>query len=326
VYRGEVPPERNVITYFAFISFFPHMVAGPIQRAHHLLAQLNAPRVLTWEKAREATWLLAYGYFLKLFIANGAAPFVDRAFVANQADGVATILGTLGFSLEIYADFLGYSIIARGAGLLLGIEFIWNFDQPYVSQTLREFWRRWHISLSSWLRDYLYLPLGGNRGGRLRTYRNLLITMTLGGLWHGAAWNFALWGLWHGLALVAEHAVRGPRDQPRRGWAIVGWARTMVVVAFGWFLFRCRSWEMIVGMLRALAHLEWRPADTHVLRSLGVLAAPLVAIEVWQRRRGTLLAPLTLGHPAFTVLGGTMLAVAAALWKRQGHAFIYFQF
>jgi D-alanyl-lipoteichoic acid acyltransferase DltB (MBOAT superfamily) len=327
VYRHELEPERNPVTYFAFVSFFPHMVAGPIQRARHLLGQLNRPRTLDLERTREGIWLLVYGYFLKEMVANPAATFADAAFWAGQPSGWTTLLGTLAFAIQIYCDFCGYSLIARGSGRLLGIEFIWNFNQPYFATSPRDFWRRWHISLSSWLRDYLYVPLGGNRKGRARTYFNLMLTMGLGGLWHGAAWNFVLWGLLHGAALAGERAyedVLGPR-RPRLP-AAVGWIGTMAVVLVGWFLFRCHSWEMIRGMTASLAHLNWTADHSRELASLAIIAAPVVAIELWQYAKQDLLTPLTLRPLAFAALGGVLLLFTAVMFERLHYAFIYFQF
>lgn len=325
VYRGQAEPEFNPITYFAFVSFFPHMVAGPIQRPRHLLGQLNRTRRLTPALAAQASWLLIYGYFLKVFVANGTSVLADAAFTADQKSGWTTVLGTLAFGIQIYGDFLGYSLIARGAGLALGIEFIWNFNQPYVATSLRDFWRRWHISLSTWLRDYLYIPLGGSRGGLARTQCNLLTTMTLGGLWHGASWNFVLWGLLHGGALAIERLVadRFPRlnlPQP------LAWFATMCVVFTGWLLFRCRSIAMILSMASSFSSLAWLPKHTHVAESLLVLAAPLIVVELWQWWRADLLAPLRLRPFAFGLLGGTLLAITVVMFERLQNVFIYFQF
>jgi alginate O-acetyltransferase complex protein AlgI len=324
VYRRELEPERDAVTYFAFVSFFPHMVAGPIQRAHHLLGQLHRPRTLSAEHAREATWLLVYGFFLKVLVANPAAVIADASFTSDATQGAATIVGTLAFAVQIYCDFWGYSMIARGSGRLLGIEFIWNFGQPYFATSMQDFWRRWHISLSTWLRDYLYVPLGGNRKGRGRTYLNLVLTMLLGGLWHGAAWNFVFWGLLHGVALAAERLYRelgGPR-LPR----LVGWAGTMLVVLVGWFLFRCRSWEMISAMTGALATPGWDDGHLRSLATLALLAAPVVAIEVWQHRRRDLLAPLAWSPSTFAAACGLMIALTAVMFRRFDYVFIYFQF
>jgi len=327
VYRHEIEPERNAVTYFAFVSFFPHMVAGPIQRAHHLIGQLNRPRVLDAEHAREGVWLLCYGYFLKAVVADPAATFADAAFRVDQPSGWTTILGTIAFAIQIYCDFWAYSIIARGSGRLLGVEFIWNFNQPYFATSLQDFWRRWHISLSSWLRDYVYVPLGGNRRGRVRTYANLMVTMLLGGLWHGAAWNFVLWGLLHGVALAVERLYGEIRRVGRRPLpAVVGWAGTMAVVLVGWFLFRCRSWQMIAGMAGSLRQLQWSDDNGREVASLVLIAAPVAVIEVWQYVARDRLAPLQLGSLAFASLCGVLLFFTTSMFERLHYVFIYFQF
>jgi alginate O-acetyltransferase complex protein AlgI len=272
-------------------------------------------------------WLLVYGTFLKTVIANPAAVLTDAAFSAQQTSGWTTVLGTLAFAIQIYCDFWAYSMIARGSGRLLGIEFIWNFNQPYFATSIQDFWRRWHISLSRWLRDYLYIPLGGNRKGRVRTYVNLILTMLLGGLWHGAAWSFVLWGLLHGLALAVQRAYEellGP-SRPRVP-APIGWAVTMLVVLVGWFVFRCASWAMIAGMGRSLGNLAWTAGHTRTLATLACLAAPVFIVEVWQYLRRDLLAPLALREPHFAVLCGTMLALTIIMFGRFNYAFIYFQF
>lgn len=327
IYRGNCRSEPNAITYFTFVCFFPHMVAGPIQRPHHLLSQLNEPRKLDSSSTREAAWLLLYGYFLKEYVANGCALFADRAFRADQTSATSTVLGTLAFGFQIYADFNGYSQIARGCGKLLGIEFIWNFNQPYFSTSMQEFWRRWHISLSTWLRDYLYIPLGGSRRGPVRTYANLFITMVLGGLWHGAAWNFVLWGALHGFALGAERMLRSALGSfTMRIPVSVRWSLTMFVVFFGWLLFRCQDTATLLGMLHSLGTWDWQPEHAVVARGLLVLVAPLAAIEVWQFAKRDLLAPAQVRPIAFATLGGALLCVTATMFNKFQYAFIYFQF
>src|SRR4030095_16899644 len=191
VYRREIQPTRNLVDFAVFVSYFPHLVAGPILRATALLPQIARHRHVTAAQIREGLWLIAWGFFQKIFVADNLAPLASRVFAPDaHVTGVNVLLGTYAFAFQIYGDFAGYSNIARGTSKLMGIELIENFRFPYFVRTPQEFWRHWHISLSTWLRDYLYIPLGGNRGSAARTNCNLLITMVLGGLWHGAAWTF----------------------------------------------------------------------------------------------------------------------------------------
>src|SRR5262245_51261306 len=207
VYRREIPPTRDLVDFAVFVAFFPHLVAGPILRASRLLSQIDAPRVITRDQVRDGLWLITWGYFQKIFVADHLAGVVNGVFdPAAHPPGINVLLGTYAFAFQIYGDFAGYSNIARGTSKLMGIELVENFRFPYLVRTPQAFWRNWHISLSTWLRDYLYIPLGGNRGSAWQTNRNLLLTMVLGGLWHGAAWTFVLWGLYHGLLLVAFRA------------------------------------------------------------------------------------------------------------------------
>jgi D-alanyl-lipoteichoic acid acyltransferase DltB (MBOAT superfamily) len=324
VYRGDVPAERDPLVYFAFIAFFPQLVAGPIERAGHLLPQFRRTRHLDAGRAREAVWLLTYGLFLKVAIANGLATFADVSFHDGVQSAGAVVLGTIAFGLQIYCDFNAYSLIARGAALLFGFELMWNFNLPYVATSLQDFWRRWHISLSTWLRDYLYRPLGGNRAGAWRTYRNLGVTMLLGGLWHGAAWNFVAWGALHGLALAVERAVSRARTTAPPRW--LAWSLTITVVFAGWFLFRVPSWDVGWSMLRALGSGTWTAGDSATLTGLAILAAPVAACEAWQYRAGDLLAPLTLPPWRFALVVGGLLFIAFAMFGEFRYAFIYFQF
>ncbi len=216
VYRRRCEPERNLITYGIYIAFFPQLVAGPITRAAHMLPQFRKARTLpTKEEAYSACVLILTGLFKKVVLADGMVPFVNDVFGRPQGRGALPLLvAAVGFSIQIYGDFAGYTDIARGIARLLGIELRRNFEQPYLSRNITEFWRTWHISLSSWLSDYLYIPLGGNRGSKWETYRNLMITMLLGGLWHGASWHFVVWGGLNGTAL-ALHRARGGSAAPR---------------------------------------------------------------------------------------------------------------
>ena len=237
--------------------------------------------------------------------------------------------GVLAFALQIYCDFSGYSDIARGVARVLGFELMVNFNVPYAATNVRDFWRRWHISLSTWLRDYLYIPLGGNRRGPARTYGNLLVTMLLGGLWHGAAWNFVLWGAWHGLGLALNRAAIFDFRFSMLSWKLrraISWLGTMLFILYGWLLFRAGSWEQIAAMTRALGEFTAPPWLGSFGINLLVFATPLVLMEIWQEKSGNPLAPLALPAWAKAALQGALLLGIVLFWKKGGSPFIYFQF
>jgi alginate O-acetyltransferase complex protein AlgI len=262
-YRGELEPA-SFPRFAVFLSFFPHLVAGPIVRASELLPQLEKPRDPRRVDTTRAYYLILTGLFLKVVIANHLAThLVDDVFAApKEHSSLEMLVGIYGYAVQIFADFCGYTNIAIGVALLLGFEFPQNFNAPYTAVSLQDFWRRWHMTLSRWLRDYLYIPLGGNRKGRLLTYRNLLLTMLLGGLWHGAAWTFVAWGGIHGAGLALERLrgdVRralGRPDPPDTMWRrAVGRLVTFHVVCFGWIFFRAdsfgRAWDVITQLATA---------------------------------------------------------------------------
>jgi alginate O-acetyltransferase complex protein AlgI len=232
IYRKEIEPHKSYLEYLTFVAFFPHLVAGPIVRPRDLLPQLTNPPRFSPTEGSEGLWLIALGLLKKVAIGDYLAiNLVDRVFDAPaQYSALECYAAILGYSVQIYCDFSGYTDVAIGSALLLGVRFPKNFDAPYKAASITEFWRRWHISLSTWLRDYLYIPLGGNRRGRVRTYVNLMLTMLLGGLWHGANWTFVVWGGIHGAALAIERVFRHEHGAKRRlspGW---GAARRVVLV------------------------------------------------------------------------------------------------
>jgi len=325
IYRCQQQPARSLLRYLAYVSFFPQLVAGPIQRAHELLPQLERTLTITSAMVGEGLWLVLWGMFKKVAIADNLAPLVELSFDRTPAGGPAVIAGALAFAFQIYGDFSGYSDIARGLACGLGFELRENFRLPYFSLDLREFWRRWHISLSAWLRDYLYISMGGSRKGPGRTYVNLFATFLLGGLWHGAAWTFVLWGAWHGAGLGVTRWW-----QQRRGrfalppW--VAWPATFAFVVTGWVLFRARSLDQLGALGRAL--LDWSvPAwfGNYVL-CLALTVAPLVAVEVWQRKRDDPLAPLAAPAWARGALQGVLVLGVLLFWEKKSVPFIYFQF
>ena len=264
IYRGQLKPLSNWLDYLFYLSFFPQLVAGPIVRARDFIPQIRQnPIVVTREMFGTGVFLILTGLFKKAIISDYISlNFVDRIFDEPLLySGFECLAGIYGYALQIYCDFSGYSDMAIGIALLLGFRFPKNFDAPYKSATITEFWRRWHISLSSWLRDYLYISLGGNRKGRLRTYVNLLLTMLLGGLWHGAAVRFILWGALHGAALALHkvwlRVVPGAKatGAQMHGWSrILGMLLTFHLVCFGWLMFRAESMQTVGLMLHQIFH------------------------------------------------------------------------
>ncbi|HHH27236.1 MAG TPA: MBOAT family protein [Polyangiaceae bacterium] len=252
VYRGDVEVERSPTRFALFIAFFPQLVAGPIMRASQLLPQLDRPGQVDATRFGQAVALMIVGLLKKVVMADYlAANLVDRVFdLPERFSSVEVLVGVYGYALQIYGDFSGYCDMAIGAALLLGIQLPINFDAPYRAASLREFWRRWHITLSQWLRDYLYISLGGSRGGRWRTYRNLFLTMLLGGLWHGAAYDFVIWGAFHGAGLAAERILRRNTGVKLPPW--LGVLATFHVVCALWVFFRA---ETFAGALRVFAQL-----------------------------------------------------------------------
>ncbi|MFZ6011532.1 MAG: MBOAT family O-acyltransferase [Bacteroidota bacterium] len=259
VYRGNLKPVDNIIDYAFFVSFFPQLVAGPIVRAADFLPQIYKPTVVTTEMFGRAVFLIGCGLFKKAVISDYISiNFVDRVFDSPALySGLENLFAIYGYALQIYCDFSGYSDMAIGIALLLGFKFPKNFDSPYQSKNITEFWRRWHISLSTWLRDYLYISLGGNRKGELRTYINQMITMLLGGLWHGASWRFIVWGGLHGLALAVHKRFNvwrgaGKDEKTSTRSSVLGILVTFHFVCFCWIFFRASSMEVVGLMLKQI--------------------------------------------------------------------------
>jgi alginate O-acetyltransferase complex protein AlgI len=254
VYRRHIEPCRSWWRYAMFVTYFPELVAGPIVRASVFLPQMTRSLRPSWPRAYVGLQLVALGFSKKLLVADRLAKFVDYVFAHPSLYSTGTVWsGVIAYSLQIYCDFSGYSDIAIGISRIIGFDLPENFNMPYSSTSITEFWRRWHITLSQWLRDYLYIPLGGNRKGRIRTYINLMVTMLLGGLWHGASWTFVVWGALHGVALAAHKFWLDTSH--KRTWkvpGIVAWALTYVFVCFCWVLFRARDFQtamVVVGKM-----------------------------------------------------------------------------
>jgi len=329
VYRRELEPARNYLDFLLYISFFPQLVAGPIERGTRLLPQILRERAaLNLGAKLEGVKLLVIGYLQKVAIADSLAPTVERAFgQAGSLDSLSLLLGLYAFAGQIYGDFAGYSNIARGTARLLGFELMRNFEEPYLAADITEFWRRWHISLSTWLRDYLYIPLGGNRRGRGRTYFNLMATMLLGGLWHGAAWNFVIWGGLHGVYLAVHRMLAGGERKPRTGLrAVAGGLVTFHLVCFAWIFFRADSTSDARVYLSGLAR-GTAATSPQMLETVLYLGA-ILALDVLLRRRGKA-RMLVLFSPHWVVETCATAALVLAIFLiGDNHVvpFIYFQF
>ena len=245
VYKGRVAPTHTWLEYAFFLSFFPALVAGPIVRADYFLPQIRENRHATRDEVYMGFWLIILGVVKKAIIADYIAQYNDLIFQSPTGySGFETVMGIIGYTMQIYCDFSGYSDMAIGIALIMGFRLAQNFNFPYKSQNLTDFWRRWHISLSTWLRDYIYIPLGGNRKGTRRTYINNFATMLIGGLWHGAAWKFVFWGAMHGAGLAVHKASKPWLDRLGSSWPVkaLSWLVTMTVVALLWVFFRADSW------------------------------------------------------------------------------------
>ena len=251
IYRKQLKPTKDWLSFFAFVAFFPQLVAGPIERASHLLPQFYKTYKFNYNQVKSGLLLIAFGLFKKMVIADRAALYVNEVYNnPGNYEGVETIVATVLFAFQIYCDFSGYSDIAIGAGRTMGFDLMKNFDSPYLSKSITEFWRRWHISLSTWFRDYVYIPLGGSRIGKYRTYFNLFLVFLVSGLWHGAAMTFVIWGVIHGLIIVLEKAISKPKESlfKKLGITKTNFSNKLVfvlitftIVCFAWVFFRANS-------------------------------------------------------------------------------------
>ena len=339
VFRGELRARRNLLDVAVFISFFPHLVAGPIQRASYLLPQVEAKRRFDVRTAASGFYLMVWGFFKKLVIADNVGVIANKVFALRDPSFEILWAGVFAFAIQIYADFSAYTDIARGASRWLGFELTENFDHPYLARTPADFWRRWNISLSTWFRDYVYIPLGGSRASGPRWARNVMVTFVLSGFWHGASWNYVLWGAYHGVLLLATRAhqilraprpvVRGPRSEVLAALQTMG---MFLLTLVGWLLFRETEFHAIVRDLR-LAPWQSTAVDRQVGLYLFLLAfgysIPLWAQSLWvELHRGE--HPLNeeaWGAAAVRALAcGAAFAAILVLRSRTSLDFIYFHF
>jgi D-alanyl-lipoteichoic acid acyltransferase DltB (MBOAT superfamily) len=337
VYRRQIQPTRSLLDFAVFIAYFPHLVAGPILRASKLLPQIARPRTITREQIAEGLWLIAWGLFKKVFVADNLGHLADGVFSSGSVAGGAALLtgpdvlfGVYAFAFQIYGDFSGYSDIARGTSKLMGIDLSVNFLFPYFVTSPQAFWRHWHISLSTWLRDYLYIPLGGNRGGAWKTQRNLLLTMVLGGLWHGAAWPFVIWGAYQGGLLILYRQLGLDKRLERAGrlGTFAAWLVMFHLTCLGWLIFRAKSASQIGTLLASLGH-GWSlhaPAWSAYGPSLLFYLTPFLlmhAIEAWQEN---LLAVFRLPIAVRYSIYSAICFFTILFGDFGGAQFIYFQF
>jgi D-alanyl-lipoteichoic acid acyltransferase DltB (MBOAT superfamily) len=333
IYRQTLQPTRDFIRFAAFVAFFPQLVAGPIERAANLLPQFGGPRRITPEGFNSGLYLLLWGLFKKIVIADRMALLANEIFNNyTRHSGLDIGIGVLAFGIQIYCDFSAYSDIARGVARFFGFELMVNFRLPYFALNPSDFWNRWHISLSSWLRDYLYIPLGGNRGAAWMTYRNLFLTMLLGGLWHGAAWNFVIWGAYHGLILIAYRRLerRPVHEAPWGGQhsplvVILKWALMFTLVMIGWLFFRATSLEQIVSMMSSFSLLASSLSESFFLQMLPMLLV-LALVDGYQYVRGDLLAIPKLPTVLLALVYSLLIVGMIVFAVRETTEFIYFQF
>jgi D-alanyl-lipoteichoic acid acyltransferase DltB (MBOAT superfamily) len=336
VYRREIQPTTHPLDFALFVAYFPHLVAGPILRASLLLPQIERPRTITNEQIAAGLWLIGWGCFQKMFVADNLAPLVDTVFGPSATPtGADVLVASWAFAFQIYGDFAGYSNIARGTSKMMGIELNVNFLFPYFVISPQAFWKHWHISLSTWLRDYLYIPLGGNRGGSWKTHRNLMITMALGGLWHGAAWTFVIWGVYQGLVLVAARVIARWASRAgiviREGLNLPRFALGVLmfhVTCYGWLIFRAESVGQLARFTRLL-FTEFTPTmatvDSLLVPMLWVVL-PMLAVHIHQARKGSETAPLEWPLLARYALYGAVFYLVLLFGDFEGAQFIYFQF
>jgi len=337
VFRRKLEVERSLLRFATYVAFFPQLVAGPIVRASQMLPQLRVDHALVWDRFLSGGTLVVWGLFLKVAIADSLALVVDGRFENPAAHSALSLaIGVVFYAFQIYCDFNGYSTIAIGVARILGFDFLDNFNRPYFSASFSEFWQRWHISLSTWLRDYIYIPLGGNHHGVGYTYRNLMLTMLLGGLWHGAAWRFVLWGGLHGLYLVAQRVFGGPIVDFLQAIRIpqVVCRQLMIATVFcftciGWVFFRAESASDAFFVLQKIFRVsEYQFANVtqkfHVIKG-GMLIAGLVLAE-WVSFRVNVPRLMT-AYPVLRIVGIAFLVWSIAFLGTFGeNAFIYFQF
>lgn len=332
VYRGTSKPAERLDDFALYVAFFPKLVAGPIERSSRLLSQVLEPRKAQPGDFEQGLYLVLTGLFKKVVVADNMAQIVDSVFATDTSKltGPECLVGIYAFALQIYGDFSGYSAIARGVAKWLGFDLMVNFRMPYFATDPSDFWRRWHISLSTWLRDYVYIPLGGNRQGSAKTRRNLILTMVLGGIWHGAGWTFVVWGVFHGLLLVVYRTV-APRDRDRptsgRLGTVLRAGLMFHLACIGWLVFRATSLSQAGGMLKKMmTDFELTPFAIASFGLLALYTTPLLVHDLFHERKGDLQGLIKTDWRVRGVTYAVCMLSLIVLAPSTGHEFIYFQF
>lgn len=331
LHRQSLQPRRRFVDYALFVSFFPQLVAGPIVRASEFFEQLDKKRHFSFDMAQAGVMLIMIGLVKKVVFADNLALMVDPVFENPAAySGLKTLMAVYAFAFQIYFDFSGYTDIAIGVAKLLGFNFPRNFMHPYIALSFQDFWRRWHMTLSRWLRDYLYISLGGNKRGQIKTMRNLFITMFLGGLWHGASWNFAIWGMLHGLFLAIERFNARFKlmvlDLNQWGWRLCKWLLVFHLVCLAWIFFRAESFSDSTLIIQNILFMDgdYLPTEKEWVRIMVILSLPFLhwlgsKVDLTQRA-GTLSSASYIG--IMTILASMLVLFNS----KQSDAFMYFQF
>jgi len=324
VSKNEVEPTKNIVNFALYLSFFPQLIAGPIQRANYIFPQLSSSLTPTKTQLKDAFFLISIGLFQKTMIGDACGKMVDAIFFdLSKYSSFEIISAVLLFTFQIYADFAGYSNIARGLAKLFGLELTINFKQPYYSKNIKEFWRKWHISLSTWLRDYLYFPLGGNRKGKLTTYRNILIVMLLGGLWHGAGWNFILWGLYHALLLIVYDFTKSISLPKYLNYII-----TFICVVIGWGIFRLNDISHFTIFVEQVAVMDLGNFYWRFVKMILTYGGMLLLIDWLQikYKNDAIFSDFKNQYFAFGITISLFLVSLLYILTKDSSPFIYFQF
>jgi D-alanyl-lipoteichoic acid acyltransferase DltB (MBOAT superfamily) len=338
VYKGRIAASRSFFEYGLFISFFAHLIAGPIQRPGHLLPQVQRERTFDADRFFDGLMLIFSGMIRKCIVADNCALLVNAAFGGQLGPPNlwVVLLGSYGFAWQVYGDFSGYSDIARGCAQLLGFHFMVNFRQPFLAHRLQDFWRRWHISLSTWLRDYLYIPMGGSRVGEWKTVKNLFVTMVLAGLWHGANWTYVIFGAIHGIALPIERFFfpakpkPGPRSAPAAPTGFLAlWAQRMLtfnILCLSLAFFRATSLHAAVEFLAGLSNFAWRPEYASAFFMLCLYSVPLFLIDLHLEVTDQEYPFANASYAVRTALAASAFVALALFSGSNLNAFVYFQF